>query len=113
MSEQRAPARPTEQRPPQDAGDAEQVAQRKRKAADRERLRIAGLKRIVEHEDSRTWLWDLLGFCGIARSSFTGNSETFFREGARNVGLKVQAELVKHCPESYITMMKEGEINAP
>jgi hypothetical protein len=54
---------------------------------------------IVENEDARAWLWDLMGFCGIARSSFTGNSTTFFNEGQRNVGLKVQAELVKYFPE--------------
>lgn len=97
---------------PFDAGDAEAVRGREKLTKESERRRVNGLKVIVENEDARAWLWELLGFCGIARSSFTGNSETFFREGQRNVGLRIQAELVKHHPEKYITMMKEGEKHA-
>lgn len=106
--------RPTKQddKKPFDAGDAEAVRGREKLSKEGERLRQAGLKRIVENEDSRAWLWDLMAFCGIARSSFTGNSTTFFNEGQRNVGLKIQAELVKHHPDKYITMMKEGDKHA-
>lgn len=95
-----------------DAGDADAVRGREKLTKEAERKRLNGLKVIVENEDARAWLWDLMGFCGIARSSFTGNSTTFFNEGQRNVGLKVQAELVKYFPERYITMMKEGEKHA-
>lgn len=100
--------KPADSKEPFNAGDPEAIKKRERDSKDLERRRINGLKVIVENEDARLWLWGLLEFCGISRSSFTGNSETFFREGARNVGLKVQAELVKNYPESYITMMKES-----
>lgn len=106
--ERRQP-RPADQKEAFDAGDPESVEKRKRKAAEVERRRIAGLKMIVENENARTWLWDLLSSCGIFRSSFTGNSETFFREGARNVGLKIQAELAKNFPDALVTMMREAE----
>lgn len=105
-------AKLTPPREPFDAGDPVQVKKREASAKELERRRIAGLKAMVENADCRLWLWDLLGNCGIYRSSFTGNSETFFKEGQRNVGLKVQAELVRYFPESYVTMMREGEINA-
>lgn len=101
-----------DERTPYNAGDAQQVDERKRQAKDIERRRIAGLKAIVDHPDARLWLWGLLSFCGIARSSFTGNSETFFREGQRNVGLRIQAELTEHHPDKYIDMLKEGAKNA-
>lgn len=107
----RVPER-TEKREPYNAGDEQDVRQKKARHAQREQKRVQGLQRIVQHEDSRLWLWDLLEKCGIFRTSFTGNSETFFKEGARNVGLIVQADVMKHAPETYITMMKEGDKNA-
>lgn len=102
-------AKQREAAPPQfNAGDEEQVAERKKLSATQEAQRIEGLRKIVNDPDSRLWLRDLLGFCGIGRSSFTGNSQTFFLEGQRNVGLRVQGELVKHYPDAFITMLKEG-----
>jgi hypothetical protein len=80
-----------------------------------EREKVAAL---VAAEDIR-WLmgsrrgrrlvWGILERTGIFRSSFTGNSETFFREGERNVGLSLMAQIHTHCPESYATMVKEQQ----
>lgn len=55
----------------------------------------------------RRIVWRILERTGIFRSSFTGNSETFFREGMRNVGLVLMAQINEACPESYTTMVKE------
>lgn len=108
MSDVRAPRR-TEAKEPFNAAEPDHVHAREKTAKDAERRRVAGLKLLLDHEDGRLWLWDLLGFCGVYRSSFTGNSETFYREGGRNVGLKIQAELTKHYPESLVQMMREGQ----
>lgn len=104
--------RKTEPAAGKDLGDETQVRQRNARASQLEQRRVNGLRKIVGDEESRLWLWDLLSRCGLFRSSFTGNSETFFKEGARNVGLTIQADVMKHVPESYLTMMKEGEKNA-
>lgn len=110
----RAPRAPekTERQEPYDAGDEQAVRQKKARASQLEVRRVNGLRAIVANEDARLWLWDLLSKCGLFRSSFTGNSETFFKEGARNVGLTIQADIMRHVPESYLTMMKEGEKNS-
>jgi hypothetical protein len=34
-----------------------------------------------------------LNFCGVFKTSFTGNSETFFNEGMRSVGLKLLTDI--------------------
>lgn len=55
----------------------------------------------------RRVVWRLLERTGLHRSSFTGNSTTFFNEGARNVGLQIQALVLEHCAEHYIEMLLE------
>lgn len=65
------------------------------------------LKWLMADKRGRRFMWRLLERTGIYRSSFTGNSETFFREGERNVGLAVMADLMDFCPERYAQMIKE------
>lgn len=89
--------------------DPRAVEGKKKRSEQREQRRLNGLRKILSEQDGRLWLWDLLSFCGISRTSFTGNSTTFFNEGQRNIGLKVQADLTKHFPDDYIKLLKEGE----
>ena len=51
----------------------------------------------------RQWL----GFCGVDQTSFTGDSKTFFREGARNVGLMLKGQIVEYAMEGYFQMLRE------
>jgi hypothetical protein len=84
--------------------------------ARRERARQLRTERYLASEDIK-WLmgtkrgrrivWRLLERTGVYRSSFTGDNETFFREGERNVGLMLMAQINESCPESYTLMMKE------
>lgn len=96
----------------EDLGDAASVGERKVALNAREQRRLNGLKMVLANPDSRLWLHELLGFCGVSRSSFTGNSHTFFNEGQRNVGLKITADMTKHFPEQYLDMLKEEAANA-
>jgi hypothetical protein len=57
----------------------------------------------------REILREILTFCGVYKTSFTGNSETYFREGQRNVGLFLLRQIQEHAPEHYITMVKEAQ----
>lgn len=62
---------------------------------------------LMENPSFRRFVWKLLERTHIFSSSFTGNSETFFKEGERNVGLKVFKDLHLYAPESYALMVKE------
>lgn len=57
----------------------------------RERLEednlLAAYRRLFATADGRLVLDDLLYKCGLYRRSFTGNAETYFREGQRDIGL--------------------------
>ena len=62
---------------------------------------------LMSQPRGRRFIWRLLERTGLHRSSFTGNSTTFFNEGQRNVGLLIQAELLEHCATDYVTMLLE------
>jgi len=70
-------------------------------------IEAGDFKWIMSNKRGRRFVWRLLEKAGVFRSSFTGNSETFFREGARNIGLQVLAMIHEHAPESYTQMLSE------
>lgn len=82
-----------------DQSDLERRAQRQREIDD--------FKFVMSDKRGRRFMWRLLDRAGVFRSSFTGNSETFFREGMRNIGLMYVGELNEHCPERYLQMVNE------
>lgn len=80
------------------------------KAKDRENANATeadDLRWLMSSPRGRRVLWRILEGAGLNRSSFTGNSETFFREGERNVALKLQAKAHKADAKGYGTMMQE------
>lgn len=93
---------------PFDAGDATQVGERRVNAKNAERERMAGLGLLMASKQGRSYTWWLLGLCGVFRTSFTGNSATFFNEGKRDIGLHVLADLQREFPEQYLQMTKEN-----
>lgn len=96
-------------RNPTDLIEQAQDAEREQHAALAKAQREAeDFKWVVSTEQGRRFIWDLLAFTGIYRSSFTGNSQTFFNEGRRDVGLKVLGMVNEHAPEAYVTMLKEN-----
>lgn len=64
-------------------------------------------KWLMGSKRGRRIVWRLLERTGVYRTSFTGNSETFFREGQRNVGLMLMAQIHEVCPDQYALMLKE------
>lgn len=73
---------------------------------------IEDFKWIMADKRGRRFMWRLLEVTGVYRTSFTGNSTTFFNEGMRNVGLIVMNEIHENCPELYETLIKENSRNA-
>lgn len=56
----------------------------------------------------RRFMWRVLEMAGVYRSSFTGNSTTFFNEGMRNIGLMLIGEIHAIAPDAYAQMLKEN-----
>ena len=64
-------------------------------------------KWLMGHEQGRRIVWGILDLAGVFRSSYTGDAETFFREGQRNIGLILLAQINEHCPAQYAQMVDE------
>ena len=84
----------------------EALAEAQRLARERE---IDDFKFVMGDPRGRRVVWRILEKAGIYRSSYTGNSETFFREGERNIGLMLLAEMMATCPELHIAMLQEKD----
>lgn len=66
------------------------------------------LKVVLSSKEGRKYLYDLIDFCGMHRGGFTSNgSETFFKEGMRNVALKIFADIGRIDPDAYMKMIQE------
>jgi hypothetical protein len=65
------------------------------------------IKWLMAHKQGRRFVHRLLARAGIYRSSFTNSSETYFREGERNVGLFVINEVSEASHDNYLTMLQE------
>jgi hypothetical protein len=99
----------SDDRPPYDATDPRQVGDRKK----RERLRATradgAFKALMGTPDGRLLIWDLLGECGVFRSSWDGHGGRLnFNEGRRDIGLQLLATINRLCPELFGVMMKEN-----
>jgi len=82
----------------------EDVEQARKVERDQEKADFAWL---MSDKRGRRFIWRMLETTGVYRSSFTGNSETFFREGARNVGLKLISDIHEFAPDAYPMMLEE------
>lgn len=63
----------------------------------------------------RRLMLKLLSDIGLYRCTYDGAikdvaSEMLFREGQKNVGYRLVAEISRLCPEKYFEMMKEGNV---
>jgi hypothetical protein len=89
------------------ASDESQVKDRKRKDERLRDIELADVKKIMGSYEGRRFMWRLLDRAGVFRTSFTGNSTTFFNEGMRNIGLIVLADVMAACADQYVVMMNE------
>lgn len=72
------------------------------------RIEVEDFKWLAAHKQGRRFLWRLMELTGQHRSSMTGNSHTFYNEGARAVGLVLMEEFHKHSLDAYVQMVKEN-----
>lgn len=95
---------------PFDLRGQEQAREEAQKLADNEeRTEIEDLKWVMSNKRGRRFVWRLMERTGLYRTSFTGNSTTFFNEGQRNIGLFLVSEIHEACPDQYTLMVKENK----
>jgi hypothetical protein len=78
----------------------------RRKQRTKEQNLDLAVKSVFGNKQGRMVLHHILSFCGIYQSTFTGNSSTFFKEGKREVGLRL-IDLVGI--DTYIETLKENK----
>lgn len=67
------------------------------------------IRNIVSHESGKRFVWWLLSISGVFVPSYTGNSDTYFNEGRRAIGLEVIHRLAVAAPDQMLEMMRAGE----
>lgn len=92
-----------------DASNPEQVKKAKVAAETRDALSREFLTEALSKPAGRNWFWSLLSACHVFETSFQQGDpmSTAFREGERNVGLRMIAEITNASPDSLVQMMKE------
>lgn len=63
---------------------------------------------LMSHPDGRRWVHDELQTAHIFSTSFHADTHVMsFLEGERNSGLRLFNDIMRHCPEQFIQMMRE------
>lgn len=83
-----------------------------KEAGEREKFRrqrlLNDVRTLVATAEGRRLFTRIFDLTGINRSSFTGNSETFFLEGKRSIGLEFMVDLMEAKPDAYLQMIEEA-----
>lgn len=90
------------------AADEREVTEATRKERDKQKTKDEDIRFVLSTVQGRRFFYDYIVFCGVFKTTFTGNSETFFKEGQRNVGLRLLEDMNRVSPEAYALMMKEN-----
>jgi hypothetical protein len=89
--------------------DERKVRQQRREARVIRRGQLEQLVKFMQDPHGRKYIYDLLASVGIYSTTFSANALTMaFREGERNIGLRLVADLTEASPELYLMMLKEA-----
>ena len=73
------------------------------------RTLCSNLREVVKSTAGKEVLWSILAMCGIYSESFTGNSQTFYMEGKRAVGLEILQLMEDTDKTLYAKMLLESQ----
>ena len=91
-----------------DAGNPSDVKKSKTKAQLQKEREREELRQILSTVGGRAFVWRTLEKCGVYRTSFTGNSTTFFNEGKRSIGLELIEDVFAADIHAYTRMRQEA-----
>lgn len=91
-----------------DASDPKQVRQQKDKATRRRDRQLKALAQFLQNPAGREWFWDQMVRTHMFETDFVaGQSDlSAFKQGERNIGLGMFADMIAASPESYLAMIK-------
>jgi hypothetical protein len=91
------------------ATSTKSIREMEKAAVEFERNRINFLVSAMGLSQGRAYFFDLLEFCQsfVITPSFETNRD-YTALGQRNVGMRIFAEIMLHCPATYTTMMEEA-----
>jgi hypothetical protein len=91
------------------AGSRQAQRELDRHRKDKEAQTLRDLRWVMSTAQGRRFMFDLIDQrCLVFSPSYTGNSETYLREGRRIVGIEVMREVQKECAAEYVQMMSEA-----
>jgi len=85
----------------------EQQEREKTRAERIEQAHDDDLRALLRSAAFRRWLKRYLVLANVFRTTFTGNSETFFKEGQRSMGTTMFGELMRAAPQCFQKLMAE------
>ena len=94
-----------------DASDRKAVRRAEKLAAIREREEAEFIVAAMNTRQGRAWFHNHLAACHIFQTTFTTEALTSaFSEGQRSIGLRAYGDIMRHCPNHFVTMMQEAHI---
>ena len=93
------------------AGDGRDVKDKRVSNKFNKRDKEMVLRSLLSTRQGRDLIWEWLSHCHINKTSFTGNSYTFFNEGKRAVGLMILKDIRDADPSMYVNMELENREN--
>ena len=86
-----------------------EVRNQRRRARIKRRDQLAFITKVLGDPNGREWFYDLLSTCHQFSTSFDPNAlKMSFREGERNVGLRIVADIIEASSDLYLLMLKEA-----
>lgn len=86
--------------------DADRAAAAKREAR-YQRAQLKDITVLLQQPEFRRYVKRYLNICSVFKTTFTGSSETFFREGQRSIGTTIFGEVMQASPERFSEIMRE------
>src|ERR1051326_1702598 len=84
-----------------------EIAAEKERQANIERANLKDIKTLMELPEFRRFIRRYLELTSVFKTTFTGSSETFFKEGQRSVGTTMFGELMVASDGAYNALMNE------
>lgn len=84
-----------------------QIAAEKERLFNIEQANLKDIRELMEQPSFRRYVRRYLELTSVFQTTFTGSSETFFKEGKRAVGTTMFGELMDAASDQFLVMMRE------
>lgn len=89
------------------AASPEEVAEAEALSRARHEADLEDVRRVMATAEGRRVVWRWLAAARVFGKCYTGSSGTFYREGRREYGLQLFAEVLEACPGLYAQAVDE------